>query len=145
MGLVNTWIHFRILVESVLFIFLVFCVVFLCFVCLCPVSCVPGDASVSGFSIFDYPSVFSNIYLDSLCLFICLHANIYDDLGWRHARCTIRWATAQRFCRVRVARSFVSRVALCRPLFVLFLLTIVFSILLWFTDSDYLYRIFKLF
>jgi len=64
-------------------------VVFLCFVCLrpvypvlpvsldCPfliapsvfsnvyfrpVSCVPGVASVSGLSIFDCPSVFSNVY-----------------------------------------------------------------------------------
>jgi hypothetical protein len=34
-----------------------------CFVCLLPVSCVPNVASVSGLFIHDYPSVFSNVYL----------------------------------------------------------------------------------
>jgi hypothetical protein len=33
----------------------------------------------------------------------------------------------------------------CRSLFVLFLSTIVLSVLLWFTDSDYPFGIFKLF
>jgi hypothetical protein len=42
----------------------VFCIVlFLCFVCLPPVSCVPNVSSVSGLSILDCPSVFSNAYL----------------------------------------------------------------------------------
>ena len=42
------------------------------------------------------------------------------------------------FSGVRVTRSLVLCVMFCRSLFVLFLLAIVFSVLLWFTDSDYL-------
>ena len=42
-----------IFVGSVLLIILVLCVVFFCFVCLCPVSCVPDVATVSGLSIPD--------------------------------------------------------------------------------------------
>ena len=49
----STWVHPRILVGSVLLIFLVFCVVFLCFVCLCLVSCMPNVVSFSGVSILD--------------------------------------------------------------------------------------------
>ena len=44
-----------IFVGSVLLIILVICVVFFCFVCLCPVSCVPDVATVSGLSIPDCP------------------------------------------------------------------------------------------
>ena len=42
---VSTWVHPRILLGSVLLIFLVFCFV-VCFVCLCPVSCVLNIASL---------------------------------------------------------------------------------------------------
>jgi len=46
---------------------------------------------------------------------------------------------------VRVARFAVFCIVFCRSLFVLFLLAIVMSFLLWFTASDYLFGIFKLF
>ena len=46
---------------------------------------------------------------------------------------------------VCVARSLVSCVVFCRLLFVLFLLAIVWSFLLLFTDCDYSFGIFKLF
>ena len=45
----------RILVGSMLFIFVFFCAVSLCLVCLRPVSCVPNVASVSWLIILDYP------------------------------------------------------------------------------------------
>jgi hypothetical protein len=48
------------------------------------------------------------------------------------------------FSGVRVTRSLVLCVMSCRSLFVLFLLAIVLSVLLRFTDSDYLFGIFKL-
>ena len=47
------------------------------------------------------------------------------------------------FSRVRVIQSLVVCVMLCRSLFVLFLLAIVLSVLLRFTDSDYSFGIFK--
>ena len=53
--LASTCVHPRILVGSVLLIFLVFCVVFLCSVWLCLVSCVRNVANVSGLSTLDCP------------------------------------------------------------------------------------------
>lgn len=41
--------------PSVLHIFLFFRVVLYCFLCLCPVSCVPSVAGVSGLSFLDWP------------------------------------------------------------------------------------------
>ena len=52
------------------------------------------------------------------------------------------------FNRARVARSFVFCVMFCRSLFalfVLFILAIMLSVLPRFTDSDYLFGIYKLF
>ena len=49
------------------------------------------------------------------------------------------------FSGVRVTRSLVWCVMLCRSLFVLFLLAIVLSVPLWVTDSNYPFGIFKLF
>jgi hypothetical protein len=64
-------IHPQCLVVSVLLIVVVFCVV-LCrhflFVCLRPVSCVLNVAGISGLSILDCSSVFSNVYFDNLLL-----------------------------------------------------------------------------
>ena len=48
------------------------------------------------------------------------------------------------FSGVPVTRSFILCVMFCRSLFVLFLLAIMLSVLLRFTDSDYLFGIFKL-
>jgi hypothetical protein len=45
----------------------------------------------------------------------------------------------------RVARSLVFCVVLCRPLIVFFLLAIVLSVLLGYTDFDYPFCIFKLY
>ena len=49
------------------------------------------------------------------------------------------------FSGFRVTPSFVLCVMFCKSLFVLFLLVIVLSALLRFTDSDYPFDIFKLF
>ena len=49
------------------------------------------------------------------------------------------------FSEFRVIRSLVLCVMFCRSLFVLFLLAIELSVLLRFTDSDYLFGVFKLF
>ena len=49
------------------------------------------------------------------------------------------------FSGIRVTRSLVLSVMFCRSLFVLFLLAIVLSVFLLFTDSDYPFGIFKLF
>ena len=49
------------------------------------------------------------------------------------------------FSEVRVARSLVFCVVFCRSFLVLFLSTIVLSVLLRFTDSDYPFGMFKLF
>jgi hypothetical protein len=49
------------------------------------------------------------------------------------------------FSGVRVDWSLVLFVVFCRSLFVLFLLTIVLSVLLRFTDSDHHFGVFKLF
>ena len=52
----------RILLGSVLVIFLVFCVVF-CFFSLCDASCTPYVASVSGLSILDFRFSLTFIYM----------------------------------------------------------------------------------
>jgi hypothetical protein len=49
------------------------------------------------------------------------------------------------FSGIRVTRALTLCVMFCRSLFVLFLLAIVLSVLLWFTDSNYSFGIFKLF
>ena len=64
---VSTWIQLRLLMGSVLLIFLVLLCCVLWIVCLCPVSCVPN---VSGLSILDCTSVFSNVYLCLSCICI---------------------------------------------------------------------------
>jgi len=48
------------------------------------------------------------------------------------------------FSAVRVTRSLVLFLMFCRSLFVLFLLAIVLSVL-WYTDSDYPFGVFKIF
>jgi len=73
--LASTWIHSRVLVGSVLLIFLVFCVVFLgCFFFLGVggvrlVSCMPYVASVSGLSILDCPLGFHQRLFSTLMLY----------------------------------------------------------------------------
>jgi len=52
--------------------------------------------------------------------------------------------TILKLSGVRVTRSLVFCVVFCRSLFVLFLLAIVLSVLLRFTDSDYPFGISKL-
>ena len=48
------------------------------------------------------------------------------------------------FCGIRVAQSVVFGVVFCKSLFVFFLLDIVLSVRLRYTDSDYPFDIFKL-
>ena len=48
-------------------------------------------------------------------------------------------------CEVHVVQSFVSCVVVCRSLFVLFLLAIVFSVIIRFTASNCPFGFFKLF
>jgi hypothetical protein len=68
-----------IFVDHVLFIFLVFCVLFLCFVIvLCLVYLMLPVSVNCQFLIA--PSVFSNIYLDIRILTACKHVPCYQDL-----------------------------------------------------------------
>ena len=55
------------------------------------------------------------------------------------------WSSYLVVCGVRVTRSLVLCIMFCLSLFVLFVFAIVWSVLLRFTDSDYLFGIFKLF
>ena len=77
---------------------------------------------------------------------ICNWSNTTGVIGGTgNAYSSIAHEFIHGFSGMRVTRSLVFSVVFCRSLFILFLMDIVLSILLRFTDSDYPFNSFKLF
>ena len=124
-----------------LFVFVACSGVSFCFVCLRPVSCVPNFASFSGLS----TSVFSNVYLLYIQLFVTILTR-WVSLVEQKLLTLPEYPSSPPVLVGFVLLDlqfymYVLQIVDCP--FVLFLLAILLSVLLPYTDSDYPFGIFQ--